>query len=81
VNATTNTKIDAARAMLVDLQDEAAALSQVAEEAISYIDDEAGEGYLAALGTLTGAQANLDAITSAFTAAKALLMRARDGGR
>lgn len=80
---TANHKVEAARAMAQDLGDEAAALAMAAEEVVGYLrcgPDEAGDP-LAALGTLAEAEAHLAAVQVAFTTTKALLMRARDGGR
>jgi hypothetical protein len=79
-----NAKVEAARAMLADLEDEAAALAMAAEQAVEYLSGSESEApnASAALGTLVGeAKAHLDAIETAYTAAKALLTRARDGAR
>ena len=81
--AASNTKGEAARAMAQDLADEAAALAMAAEEVVAYLrcgPNEEGD-VLAALGTLVAAEADLTAAQVAFTTTKALLMRARDGGR
>jgi hypothetical protein len=80
---TMDTMVTAARMMARDLEDEAAALAMAAGEVVAYLEcgpDEEGD-VLAALGTLAGAQAHLEAIQTAYTTTKALLVRARDGGR
>ena len=69
--------ITAAREMLTDASDEAAAVSMVATQASEALDD--GE-LLQALGTLTGIDAQLDALRHAIEAARTLLLRARAKG-
>ena len=75
--ATERTLMDAARHMLVDAHDEAAAIAQLAEEAIAALDERA---MLGAVGILAAYDAQLAALTRSVEAARTLLLRARDGG-
>jgi hypothetical protein len=80
---TRNTKMEGARLMLADLHDEATALAVAVEEALAYDaqrpDDPAPA--LVLLGSMDVLDRHIEAMRVAYTAAKALLMRARDGGR
>ena len=71
------TLMDAARHMLVDAHDEAAAIAQTVEEAIAALDERA---MLGAVGILAACAAQLAALTRSVEAARTLLLRARDGG-
>ncbi|MGE4164147.1 MAG: hypothetical protein AB7G23_20690 [Vicinamibacterales bacterium] len=75
--ANEHTLMDAARHMLVDAHDEAAAIAQLAEEAIAALDE---RSLLGALGTLASYDAQIAALTRSVEAARMLLLRARDGG-
>ncbi len=77
MTADARTLVDAARCLLVDAHDEAAAIAQAAEEAIAALDE---RSLLGALGTLASYDAQLALLTRSVEAARTLLLRARDGG-
>lgn len=69
--------LHSAKMMLLDAQDEAAAITMAAEQAAALLADEHAT---MALGTLVPLQRNREALLKALDAADVLIRRARDMG-